>query len=165
MDEKTETKQDVKRIVRLMSTDIDGNLSVERALRKIKGVSFMFSRAVCTSTGIDKKRKVGTLADNERKNLENFITSPSLPAWMMNMRKDPETGKDTHLTMAELSKEEGRQKYHEENALLQGRPPRARPAGPRPAHAQYVQDPEERRRVEEEGRSSCEAEGCRKEIE
>lgn len=103
MDEKTETKQDVKRIVRLMSTDIDGNLSVERALRKIKGVSFMFSRAVCTSTGIDKKRKVGTLADNERKNLENFITSPSLPAWMMNRRKDPETGKDTHLTMAELS--------------------------------------------------------------
>ncbi|MBI3190428.1 30S ribosomal protein S13 [archaeon] len=103
MEIKPETKQDIKRIIRIMSTDIDGNLSVERALRKVKGVSFMFSRAVCTSTGVDRKRKVGTLSDNERKGLENFISNPSLPAWMLNRRKDPETGKDMHITMADLS--------------------------------------------------------------
>lgn len=91
-----------KRIVRIMTTDIDGSLNVERAMRKIKGISFMFSKATCTATGMDPKRKIGSLAENEIKMLEGFIKKPQLPAWMRNRRKDPETGEDLHLTMAEL---------------------------------------------------------------
>lgn len=91
-----------KRIVRIMTTDIDGSLNVERALRRIKGVSFMFSRAVCTATGMDPKRKIGNLNESEIKMLEGFIKKPQLPVWMRNRRKDPETGEDMHITMAEL---------------------------------------------------------------
>ncbi len=91
-----------RRIVRILTTDIDGSLNVQRALRRIKGVSFMFSRSVCTATGIDPKRKIGQLTDGELKTLEGFIKKPQLPGWMLNRRKDPETGLDMHTTMADL---------------------------------------------------------------
>ncbi len=97
-----EPKQEIRRIVRILTTDIDGSLNVERALRRIKGVSFMFSKSVCIATGIDPRKKVGTLGENEIKTLENFIKNPHLPAWMLNRRKDPETGETLHLTMANL---------------------------------------------------------------
>ena len=91
-----------KRIVRILTTDIDGSLSVERALRRVKGVSFMFSKSVCTATGIDGKRKVGLLNESEVKTLEAFIKKPQLPKWMLNRRKDPESGENLHLTMSDL---------------------------------------------------------------
>ncbi|MFA4819322.1 MAG: 30S ribosomal protein S13 [Candidatus Aenigmatarchaeota archaeon] len=97
--------QDIKetrRIVRILTTDIDGSLNVERALRKIRGVSFMFSKATCIATGIDPRRKVGQLNETEVKTLEGFIKKPQLPAWMQNRRKDPETGENMHITMADL---------------------------------------------------------------
>ncbi len=97
-----EAKQETRKIVRVMTTDIGGSLNVERALRKIKGVSFMFSKSVCTATGVDPKKKIGTLSESEIKMLENFIKTPQLPAWVLNRRKDPETGETTHLTMATL---------------------------------------------------------------
>ncbi len=93
--------QETKRIVRVMTTDIDGQLSVERALRRIKGVSFMFSKSVCTATQTDGKRKIGDLSEEEVKTIEAFIKDPKLPDWMLNRRKDPETGKDLHLSMAQ----------------------------------------------------------------
>lgn len=91
-----------RRIVRILTTDIDGSLSLERALRRIKGVSFMFSKSVCIATKMDPRRKVGQLSDEEVKGLEEFIKHPKLPAWMQNRRKDPETGETLHLTMANL---------------------------------------------------------------
>ena len=91
-----------KRIVRLMSTDVNGDFSIERALREIKGVSFMMSRAVCISTGIDGRKKVADLSEQEMKTVEGFIKNPQLPSWMLNRRKDLETGKDKHVTMNEL---------------------------------------------------------------
>lgn len=97
-----EAKQETRRIVRIMTTDIDGSLNVERALRRIKGISFMFSKSVCTATGIDARKKVGTLNESEIKTLESFIKNPQLPAWMQNRRKDPETGETSHLTMSGL---------------------------------------------------------------
>lgn len=95
-----ETQQ--KRIVRLLTTDIDGSLNVERALRKVKGVSFMFSKSVCTATGTDPKKKIGMLNESEVKMLEGFIKKPQLPGWMLNRRKDHETGENVHMTMADL---------------------------------------------------------------
>ena len=94
--------QPVKRIVRLLATDIDGNLSVERALRKIKGISFMFSRAVCIKSDVDRKKKIGLVTEAELKNLERIIKTHEMPAWMVNRRKDLETGKDLHVVMSDL---------------------------------------------------------------
>ena len=99
---KQETKQETRRIVRIMTTDIDGSLSLERALRKVKGIRFMFAKSVCTATGMDPKKKIGHMADSDIKAVEAFIKNPQLPTWMKNRRRDPETGADMHLTMADL---------------------------------------------------------------
>mgnify|MGYP001603310734 FL=1 len=92
-----EAKSEVRNMVRLMATDIAGRLHVINALRKIKGISFMFSHAICTNTGINPRAKIGSLNDNDLKTLENAIKSPSLPGWMLNRRKDIETGSNMHL--------------------------------------------------------------------
>ena len=46
----TDTKpvgKDFKYFVRIVNTDLDGNKSIGNALRKIKGVGFMFSNMLC----------------------------------------------------------------------------------------------------------------------
>ena len=93
---------ETRKIIRLLSTDIDGNLGLQRAMRKIKGLSFMFSRNTCIALGLDGKRKVGTLSDEELKHIESFVKNPTFPQWMLNRRKDIETGKDLHIVMSDL---------------------------------------------------------------
>ncbi len=93
---------EAKRIVRLLATDIDGSLSVGRALRKIKGVGFMFAKAVCIKANVDRRKKIGTLTDEEMKRLEGVIKKPDFPPWIMNKRKDMDTNKNMHLIGSEL---------------------------------------------------------------
>jgi len=101
-DKSAATKQEGRRIVRLLSTDIDGSLPLERALRRIKGIGFMFARSVCITMNVDGKKKIGVMSEQELKSVEEFLKQPNLPTWMMNRRKDPETGKNVHLTMSQL---------------------------------------------------------------
>lgn len=91
-----------KRIIRLLATDIDGDLSIINALRRIKGINFMFANAVCNAIGIDKRRKIGELGADELRSLENFIKNPDIPKWLLNRRKDIETGIDLHITKADI---------------------------------------------------------------
>src|SRR3989338_7647228 len=92
-----EAKSEIRNMVRLMATDIDGKINVINALRKIRGISFMFSHAICINTGINPRAKIGSLSDSELKALESAVKNAQLPDWMVNRRKDPETGRDMHL--------------------------------------------------------------------
>lgn len=113
--EKQETKEKVvakeekrpekerEEVVRIISTDVPARLSVYAGLTKIKGISWAFSSAICKILNIDKKRKVSTLTDAEIKKITSFIKNPSsLPSWILNRRRDIETGKDKHLITTEL---------------------------------------------------------------
>lgn len=94
-----------RRIVRFLATDLDGNLAVGSALRKIKGVSHMFSNAVCLATNMDAKKKIGILNESELKLLESAIKNPAsveMPRWMLNRKKDMESGTDIHLIGSDL---------------------------------------------------------------
>lgn len=95
---------DVKRIVRIATTDVDGTLPTVSALRRIRGINFMFANAVCRSTGIDGRKLIGALNEKEVETLQNFILNPStLPKWMINRRKDPATGTDSHIVGTTLT--------------------------------------------------------------
>ncbi len=96
-------KLEARKIVRLMEADVDGALSTERALRKIHGISFMFSRAICTSAGIDRRKKIGELSEEEIKRLEGTIRNPQFSVWLFNRRKDVETGNDMHAVSSALA--------------------------------------------------------------
>jgi small subunit ribosomal protein S13 len=111
MDANVETKE-IRNMVRLMATDINGNILVINALRKIKGISFMFSHAICVSSGINPRAKIGSLNDAELKSIENEIkkqtSNATFPKWLLNRRNDIETGMNMHLigTQIDLARRE-----------------------------------------------------------
>ena len=93
-------EKDYKHIIRVINTDLVGSKPLIQALRKIKGVGFMFANAVCELTAIDKSKKAGYLSHLEISKLEEAIKDPvpmGAPTWMLNRRKDYETGNDMHI--------------------------------------------------------------------
>ena len=107
-EQKTQEKKEdnFRYFVRIVNTDLDGNKNIGNALKKIKGVSFMFSNMVCNLAGIDKMAKTGYLSDEQVKKLDEVLNNPSkfnVPSWMLNRRKNYEDGKDYHVTAGDLS--------------------------------------------------------------
>ena len=89
-------------LVRVLSTDIPGDSAIYAGLTYIKGVSWAISNAACTILGIDKRKKMISLSPEEIEKISLFIKSPKIPEWLMNRRKDIETGVSKHLVTAEL---------------------------------------------------------------
>ncbi|MBW3021551.1 30S ribosomal protein S13, partial [Candidatus Woesearchaeota archaeon] len=94
-----------KHIIRIVNTDLDGNISIVRALRKIKGVSFMFSNMACVLSKVDKKKKTGNLSNEEVQRLETFFKDPvahGAPEWSLNRRKDPYDGASSQILSTDI---------------------------------------------------------------
>ncbi|MEM1645126.1 MAG: 30S ribosomal protein S13 [Ignisphaera sp.] len=94
-----------RHIVRIAETDIPGELPLAWGLARIKGVGYNMAIAVCRTLGYDPFMTIGFLSDNDVKRIEEVIKSPSrfgFPSWMLNRRKDYETGLDMHLVSSEL---------------------------------------------------------------
>ena len=92
-------KTGFKYLVRVMNTDLDGHRQIATALRKIKGINFSIANAVCVATGIEKRKKTGELSDDEVKKLDSALKDAEklFPQWLLNRRKDYETGEDKQL--------------------------------------------------------------------
>jgi len=103
---KPEVRRDIPQlIIRVAGTDLDGGKSVMRALRKIKGIGVATSKAICLGAKINPLTELGALSETEITNLENVIKNPvnfGVPIFMVNRRRDPATGVDTHLTSSDL---------------------------------------------------------------
>lgn len=99
--EKKEAKKETS-FIRIAATDIPTSLPVYAGLTKIKGISWSFSNAVCNVLGIEKRRRISTLTPQEIEMIENFIKRPKLPEWLLNRRRDIETGISKHLITTEL---------------------------------------------------------------
>ena len=89
-------------LVRILSTDIPGNKRVFVGLTRIKGVSWGFSNALCYKLGINKDKKISELSQDEIKAISDFIKEPKLPDFMLNRRKDVETGISGHVFGSDL---------------------------------------------------------------
>ena len=95
----------IRTITRVVGTDLDGEKSLIRAIKGIRGVSYVMSKAICAVSGFDPKRKLGTFSEDEIKKLEDVIKNPvnyGVPVWILNRRKDVETGKELHLSGSDL---------------------------------------------------------------
>ena len=102
----TKMAEDVKYIIRVANTDLDGRKHIVSAITKIKGVGAMFANAACNIAGINKSKKAGSLSETEVKHLNEILADPvnfDAPEWMLNRRKDYETGEDKHLITANLA--------------------------------------------------------------
>lgn len=96
-------EKEFKYLVRVASTDLDGNKQLAYAMQKIKGVSLMFANAVCQISGVDPLAKTGYLEDADVEKLTTTLKDTSkIPTWLKNRQKDYETGVDKHLLVADL---------------------------------------------------------------
>lgn len=100
MKQKTETRED--RIVRIMSKDIEGKMTVYSGLAKIKGISWAMSNFICKKLGFKKTKKIGELTNEEIEKIALFMEKFEGPEFLMNRRADFDTGEDKHLLGVKL---------------------------------------------------------------
>jgi small subunit ribosomal protein S13 len=95
---------DFKYIVRLSNTDVDGEKNVVYGLTSIKGIGVHMATLIADETGISRNAKVGDLSDAQIEKLQTIIdaVTKTAPSWMLNHRKDYETGDDIHLIGSEI---------------------------------------------------------------
>ena len=97
--------QEFRHILRIMGTDMQGTSKIMYALTSIKGISLSLSNAILKKARVNPDVRVGFLTEAETSRIEEAIentTKHNLPNWLLNRRKDAETGKDTHIIRADL---------------------------------------------------------------
>mgnify|MGYP000126626689 CR=1 FL=1 len=97
--------KEFKHIVRVTDTDIDGTLKVAYALTKIKGISISLANAILKKARVNPDVRLGLLSEDQIKRIEDVIKNPikyGIPGWLLNRRKDLETGEDLHLLSSDL---------------------------------------------------------------
>ena len=111
--EKKESKQkkpeerggkDVQQLVRLAGVVVDGSLTLPKALMKIKGVGPRVAEALIPQLGVSADATVGGLTEEQITEIEGKLEGVNtlLPTWMLNRRKDLDTGEDLHRVGPEL---------------------------------------------------------------
>jgi len=104
-EKKKEKELDIKNIVRIANTDLDGNKTLLYGLPKIKGVGYSLAKAICTVLGLDYERKLNTLSEEEISKIEECLKNPKsfgIPSYFLNRRKDPYSGEDLHFIGVDL---------------------------------------------------------------
>jgi len=91
--------------VRILETDVSGELPLLYGLAEVKGVGYNLAYAICRALNLDPYMKTGFLTDSEVESIEKAVKDPTslgIPVWMYNRRKDYATGIDVHLYGAQL---------------------------------------------------------------
>jgi small subunit ribosomal protein S13 len=89
-------------------TDVDGTLPVGEAVKSLKGVGSAYANAVAEELGYSDKI-IGDLSDEEINDIEETIRNPGqtdIPEWLLNRRKDRETGENDHIIESDLELKE-----------------------------------------------------------
>lgn len=97
MQKSDENQKYEEKVVRILSKDIEGGMKIYPGLTKVKGISWSLSNAICKKLKIDKTRKIGSLTNEEIKKISEFVKNPQVPEYIVNRRKDLETGENKHL--------------------------------------------------------------------
>ncbi len=94
-----------RHIVRVAGKDLDGTKKVAIALAKIKGVNHSLASAIVNALKIDSRMKLGALNDRQISEIQDCLRDPTkigIPTFILNHKKDPETGINTHYIGSDL---------------------------------------------------------------
>jgi len=97
---------DFKHIIRVANVDIPGEKEVRIALTKIKGIGANLAKVACTLASIEPGLKAGNMDNTQVTRLTEILNNPKeagVPVWMLNRRKDYETGDDKHIITGALN--------------------------------------------------------------
>jgi len=85
---------------------LDGSKKLGYGLTRVKGVGVGLANAIVKAGGFRPESRLGSLTDAEVKKIEDIISDPikySVPARLLNRRKDLESGRDLHMVTADLT--------------------------------------------------------------
>jgi small subunit ribosomal protein S13 len=94
-----------RHIVRLIGNDLDGTKNVAYALTRVKGINIRLANVMMKKTNIPPEKRIGFLSEVEIGKIEEIVRNLEdigLPAWLLNRRRDHETGRDIHLITSDL---------------------------------------------------------------
>ena len=97
--------REFQHIIRFAGTDIEGTQPVTYALTNVKGIGITLASVIIEKSGISPEARMGFLSVTEVEKIEDVIKNPTnygVPKWLLNRRKDMETGKDLHLLGTDL---------------------------------------------------------------
>lgn len=98
-----------RQIIRFLGRDVDGNLSIPEALRRVKGIGHSLSKAIARvvekKLGVKKETRVGELSEEQVDEIEEITRSPSahgIKWFQLNRARDVESGEQKQLLGADL---------------------------------------------------------------
>jgi small subunit ribosomal protein S13 len=97
--------KELRYIVRLHGTGLDGTKKVPYALNGIKGVGINLAQSITKIAGINPEARLGDLTDVDLRKIEEVLRNPlaqGIPFHMLNRRRDLRTGKDIHVLGPDL---------------------------------------------------------------
>jgi small subunit ribosomal protein S13 len=99
-----EENEELKHIVRILNTDLNGHQPVQMALTGIKGMGRRNARLLTQKAEIEPTETLGMLSDEAISRLRDIVESAQdhLPIWMKNRRRDLLTGEDKHIMGTDL---------------------------------------------------------------
>jgi len=95
---------DFRYIVRISNTDVNGEKNVVYGLSSIKGLGVHMATLIADQAEIDKKVLIGDLNDSQIQKIQEIINNvnKTAPVWMLNHRKDYETGQNLHFVSTDI---------------------------------------------------------------
>ena len=97
--------REFQHIIRFAGTDINGTQPVTYALTSVKGVGIRLANIIINKAGISPEARMGFLSSSEVEKIEEILENPlkyGIPLWILNRRKDRETGSNLHLLGSDL---------------------------------------------------------------
>jgi small subunit ribosomal protein S13 len=95
-----ETKnEELRHLVRIMNTDLQGAKPVEYALTGLPGIGRRTAILIARGAGVDPTATLGYLPEDEVAKIDDAIGrfEEIVPSWMLNRQKDLASGQDRHL--------------------------------------------------------------------
>ncbi len=101
---KKEHRPDFKYIVRIANTDLNGEKNLTNGLTTIRGIGARMAIFIADKSGIDRNVKVGDLTEAQIEKIKEVIInlSKTAPGWMLNHRRDYETGENMHFVSTDI---------------------------------------------------------------
>jgi len=90
--------------VRIVNTDLDGTKPTIIAIQGVKGVGSRVADIICRKANVDRRAKIGTVADSKIEEMAKLITTYAeySPSWAVNRQHDTESGADLHIVGMDL---------------------------------------------------------------
>ncbi len=97
-------KDEIKYLVRIANTDLDGTSTVQYALTGITGIGNRVSKIIARKAEVDPNAIMGYLPPEQVDRLKNVLENidTSMPTWMLNRQRDLYTGENRHMLGTDL---------------------------------------------------------------